>query len=393
MVFLGIIVSIVMFSIIVIIHEYGHYKTARIFKIHVEEFGLGIPPRAKKLWVNKTWTLFSLNWIPLGGFVKIAGENEIADSSTAHIWENFYEKNIFQKSAVLLAGVVMNFLLAAIIFSVLFFIWVKPVWINTFIETSLPSKLIPTLEQSLEYWIIIQEPWVLLFPLENSIAQNSGIQKWDILREVDAHNVENIELLQELISQSAENQLHFKIIRNSQEITISITPDNEWKIGSYLAPNYLAQEDFLYKYWIGESIKYGFLEMYYQSRLTLSGLWFLVKNIIQPEKPEDREQALDQVAGPIGIVSIITGALSGGISLLFILWAIISVNLWVFNLLPIPALDGGRLVLLWIRSGIEYLFWKSDKTRKLENIIHISFFLLLIALSILISYNDISKLF
>ena len=109
-----------MFSIIVLLHEYGHYKTARIFKIQVDEFGLGIPPRAKKLWRNKEGTLFSLNWIPLGGFVKIAGESP--EHPQAKKGEIFFEKNIWQKTAVLIAGVVMNFILAFVIFFILFLV-------------------------------------------------------------------------------------------------------------------------------------------------------------------------------------------------------------------------------------------------------------------------------
>ena len=178
----------------------------------------------------------------------------------------------------------------------------------------------------------------------------------------------------------------------SWERTLTIIPNEEGKIWSYLSENLSVNEDFEFKYWLFESIKYGFAETYSQSVLTLQGLGMLLKNIFAPETPEDREQALEQVAGPIWIVWVITQSLAGGIVLILILWALISVNLWIFNLLPIPALDGGRILLLWIRSWVDTVFGKNATSWKIENFIHVFFFMTLIALSILIAYNDIIKL-
>jgi regulator of sigma E protease len=424
-----------MFSIIVLLHEYGHYKTAKIFWIHVEEFWLWIPPRAKKLWKNKDGTLFSLNWIPLGWFVKISGESEvffeyywksgkvlttkwlekklknhddIFDKKGTKIKKqerkyiiarllnqkkgyNFYEKNIF-KSAVLLAGVVMNFLFAAFIFSILFFVWIKPVWMNSFIPTELPSKLIPTLDQSLELWFIEKWDWVILYPIENSIAEKSWIQDKDILLHIDDIYFENISDIQSYIQTNKSKNILFYIKRNDDILELYVTPNSQWRIWTYLWENLNINESFEYKYWLINSIKHGFLETYYQTRLTFSGLKILILHIFFPETPEERTGAIEQVAGPIWIVSVITQSLEWGFMLLIVLWAIISINLWVFNLLPIPALDWGRLLLLWIRTFIDTLFWKTSLSWNIENFVHIVFFLLLIALSVLIAYNDIMKL-
>ncbi len=453
MIFLWILVSIIIFSFIVLFHEYGHYKTAKIFWIHIEEFGLWIPPRAKKLWKNKEWTLFSLNWIPLWGFVKIAWESETEFYYYSGKWKklwlkdiekrlhkhediynidgneikkierkfleshiknhkagaNFYEKNIFQKTAVLIAWVVMNFLLASIIFAVLFMIWVRPIGINSVIPTNLESRIIPTLEQSITHGLITQNPWIVLYPVEDSVSAQAGILQWDILIRVNDNLFWDIPALQSYIKSNPKNtplvlyiQRNTQCLANSSDtkncpstemLEIKVTPNSENMIWAYLAPNYVHQEDFKYKYWFLKSIQYWFYETYVQSRLTLKWLWILLWNIIQPETPEQRQEALDQVAGPIGIVGVITQSLAGWFSLLIILSAVISVNLWVFNLLPIPALDWGRIVLLWIRSAFEALFWKNTSLQKIENLTHVFFFLLLIALSVLIAYNDIIKLF
>ncbi len=391
MVFLWILVSLIVFSIIVIIHEYGHYKTAKIFGIHVEEFGLGIPPRAKKLWKNKDGTLFSLNWIPLWGFVKIAGESEI--SPCKKNGKNFYEKNIIQKTLVLLAGVIMNFLLAGLIFSLLFMVWVKPIGVNTIIPTQTHSKIIPTLDDALTSWLLQEKKGIILYPLEHSLAQKSGIQPWDILIKINGQDIEDIQEIQHSISKNKNTPLSLTLERNTEQTDIMLTPNSEWKIGTYLAPNIVTNEKFVYQYGIGTSIKYGFQEMYIQSRLTLSWVNMLLKKLITPENQDERKQALEQVSGPIGIVSVITQSLGWWISLLCILAALISINLGIFNLLPIPALDGGRIFLLWIRSFIELFIGKTQLTDKIENLTHVLFFLLLIALSVLIAYNDINKIF
>jgi len=451
-VLIGIIVSIIIFSIIVLLHEYGHYKTARIFGIKVDEFGLWIPPRAKKLWKNKSGTLFSLNWIPLGGFVKIAWESEIfldyygkkwklltlsglrkkikakddiynkswkkiSKTERKYIenslksqkkWANFYEKNIFQKSLVLLAGVIMNFLFAGFIFSALFTIWVKPVWINTFIPTEQKSLFIPTLEQALESWLLMEDSGVFLSPIEDSPAMEAGVRQEDILLKIDNIGFEEIQEVQSYIADKKWQEVTLYIERNLacdiedtlkkdcsiieyKEIVVQVSA--EWLIGSYLAPNIHLNEDFNYKYNFALAIKYWFYEVYAQSRLTLSGIKILLQKIFHPQTPDDRKEALESVAGPIWIVNVITNSLESWVVFLIVFAGIISVNLWVFNLLPIPALDWGRLLILWIRTAIDSIFWKSRLSWDIENSIHVIFFLLLIALSIIIAYNDIIRIF
>lgn len=445
MIIIWICVSIILFSIIVLLHEYGHYKTARIFRIKVDEFWLGIPPRAKKLWTNKTGTLFSLNWIPLGWFVKIAGESEpylkyfnsqwqelplvvlknllrdetdIFDSYgkkissperkyiSAHIknqstGNNFYEKNIFQKTLVLLAGVIINFLLAGVIFTWLFWHGIQPAGINTILPSSYESQIIPTLNDAIERNIILKWSGVLLYPVKDSLAQQAWIRERDILQTLNGSAIWDVEELQKIIWENANTQITLGVFSPCNDTqncvdtwnrNIVITPNWEWKIWSYLAPNYQVNKDYTIQYPFVKSLKYGFYEVYAQSRITLSGIKMLVKNIFTPETPKDREQALKQVSGPIGIVGVITQSLSAGFLFLLVIGAIISVNLWVFNLLPIPALDGGRILLLWIRSLSDSLFGKSELSQNIENHVHVIFFLLLIALSIIISYNDIIQL-
>jgi len=126
--------------------------------------------------------------------------------------------------------------------------------------------------------------------------------------------------------------------------------------------------------------------------LTFQGLWILIKKIFNPETKEERSEAIKQVSWPIWIVDFITNSMSAWFIFILILSAIISINLWVFNLLPIPALDWWRFIFITLNWIIEKLFWKKAINANIENLIHVLFFIFLIALSLLIAYNDIMKL-
>jgi len=450
MVFIGILVAIIIFSIVVLVHEYGHFKSARFFGVRVEEFWLGIPPRAKKLWKDKQGTLFSLNWLPLGGFVKIAGENPNAFALYNKKWKLLSEKeiidrikkdkNIFdkvgeelkkrekkiileklkensapynlsnkpawQQSIIILAWVIMNFLLASVIFTGLFFFWVKPIGINDTIPIQTELKLIPTLEQAIENEVIIKNKWVYLYPVEGSIAEESGIQQEDLLLRINNENFDSITDVQEVISQNAGKavSLYIKRLEECPEwwnipdicpvveyMETSILVWEDGRIGSYLSDNLTINHDFIHTYWLKDSIKYGFLETYGHIKLTLKALGILGKKIFFPETQTDRKEAVNQLSWPIGIVDFISDSLAWGIVFLIIIGAIISVNLGVFNLLPIPALDGGRFVFIVI-NGISKTITGKRIPHHIESGIHVLFFMILIALSFLIAYNDIIKI-
>jgi regulator of sigma E protease len=450
MVFIGILVAFIIFSIVVLIHEYGHFASARFFWVRVEEFGLGIPPRAKKLWRDKNWTLFSLNWLPIGGFVKLSWEqvvqfqlydkqnkrlsneqitqkiskkqkifdrqwSEVPAKDLKIIGEKIQEsqasynlntKPAWQQSIVILAGVFMNFVLASCIFAGLFLFWVRPVGINDTIKIQQELKLIPTMEQALDSSIVEKHQWVYLYPLTGSLAEKSGILQWDLLLSINDTDIWGVSQSQEIIwsSPSQELSLYIKRTRFCEDDSspncpiiefqeVFISPDSEGKIWSYLAENLKINNDFTYQYGFIESLKYGVVETYGHARLTLKALWVLGEKILFPETKTERKEAVNQLSGPIGIVDFISNSLSGGIVFLIIIGAIISVNLWVFNLLPIPALDWGRLVFILSNGIYNTLTGKKWIPAHIEWSIHVLFFMILIGLSFLIAYNDIVKIF
>lgn len=462
---LWIIVAILMFSFIILAHEYWHFKTARIFWVKVYEFWLGIPPKAKKIFTDKKWTNYTLNWLPLGWFVKLAWENihtfkvydedwnlfnnedleqairdwkKIFDDKWEEIpvWnveeikslldennspESLLNKPAWQQAIVILAWVTMNFILAIIVFSILFFVWVKPIGINSKIETNLDIKIIPTIEQAKKDWLIIKKEWIIVSPVDWSVAQASGLKKWDIINEIyscktkmldfiecegwEKPIVHKINLPKDLINVIKNNswkKITFYInawIMESEWIKwfvwwkfININIPKEWKIWSYIGENLEINTEFKYKYSLLDSVKQWTLETYNQSMLTLKALWILMRKIFNPENPEERKEAVKSVSGPIWTVDVVSKLVPQGFMVILVIWAIISINLGIFNLLPIPALDWWRLVFLLINSSVLKIFGKKAINERLEAIIHTVFFLFLIWLSIIIAYNDISRI-
>ncbi len=397
MIIIWIIVAILMFSIIVIIHEFWHFSAARIFGVKVEEFWLWIPPFAKKLFTDKKGTKFTLNWLPLWGFVRLKWENWEQNNNWFLIKEGnkkdrFIDKNYFQKSVILLAWVFMNFVLAIIIFSILFFVWVKPIWINSQIETDLNVKIIPTYEQALKSWLLEKKQWIILYPVKESIAEKSWIKKWNILLKINNKKIHSPEEVIKLIWENAWKEINF-LIKNSLSTegfsSLKIIVWKDWKIGSYLSANISVNKDFKYKYWIIDSIKYWFIETYNQALLTFKWIWILWQKIFNPKTETEREEAVKNMKGPIWIVDLVANSLSAGIIFLFIISAIISINLGVFNLLPIPALDWWRFLIITINTFLKKIFWDKINTNNFENIVHLIFFIILIALSLIVWYNDI----
>jgi len=423
MIIIWIIVAIFIFSLVIIIHEFGHFFVARKTWVKVLEFGLWIPPKAKEIFTDKKWTRYTLNWLPLWGFVRLNWETPPLTPPPSGEGDKFYNKSYLEKTAILLAWVFMNFLLASVIFSVLFFIWIKPIWINDKIPTNLNSKIIPTYSQAISDWIIIKKDWLILNPIKWSLAEKAWIKNWDILLEIATcknkflnywfcsdknwklvennfwifTKTNNFKDLKKILNINKEKTVIFYYLgeqykKTNEYDSLYINIPKDWKIWAYIWENIELNRDFEYKFWIIDSVKYWFKETYIQSVLTFKWLWILMKKIFSPEKPEDRQEALNQMSWPIWIVDFVSTSIWAWIVFLSIITAIISINLWIFNLLPIPALDWWRWFLLTINTILKQIFWEKIQTENFENLVHILFFIILIALSILIWYNDIIKI-
>lgn len=388
-IFLWIILAIVVFMIVVFIHELGHFITAKLSGVKVYEFGIGIPPKAITLFTDKSGTKYTLNWIPLGGFVRLKWE----DTSEGLIEkDSLVAKPLWKKWAVILAGVFMNLVLAATIFSVMFFVWVKPLAINSKVATDIETKLIPTVEQAIKKNILTIDG-LELSPVAWGIAAKAGIKEKDILFSIDDKKVASPE---EMISTVANSKgtLAFLIRRNGKDMLIPIAP-KDGKIQSYVGYNVTSSnEAFIYQYGFTDSIKYWIEETYAQSRMTLSFLWDIVSKVISPKNATDRSEATKSLSGPVAVGSMFVGLVTShaGASVVLLILAVISINLAVFNLLPIPALDGGRFFFMVINSIVSLFYRKKTNLEYVEHVAHFVWFVLLIGLSIFVAYQDIARL-
>jgi len=199
-IFFGILLALLIFSVIVFFHELGHFSMAKRFGVKVDEFGIGIPPRAKRVWKDRSGTIYTLNWLPIGGFVKMKGE-EMNEAGT-HDPDSLAGKNFWQQSAVILAGVVMNFLFAFVIFSALFMVGVEPLGINTKFQTSTETKLIPSFDEAVRIGLV-KTDGIILSPIAGSIAEHSGILEGDILLSIDGRTISRPEDMIAKVKQSA----------------------------------------------------------------------------------------------------------------------------------------------------------------------------------------------
>lgn len=361
--FLTIIVFIVILGLLVFVHEFGHFIVAKLCKVGVEEFGFGFPPRIFG-W-KKGETTYSLNWIPIGGFVKIKGivgadQDNAADDKAD---DSFMTKPIWQRFSILFAGVFMNFILCGLLFSVGYII-------------GLPSLIenVPASAHVQNMHIAITEI------LPDTPAAAADLQAGDIINQINGQQVNTItDLKKNINQQTADSNVKLKIERNDQLIDkdvkiVKIANNNELGIGVYLTETGTVSFPWY------EAIYRGFKQTILLIGMIFAALWNIIYSLITSGKT-----AAD-FSGPIGIAVLTDEMTKMGFIYVLQFTALLSINLAIFNLLPLPALDGGRLLFLII----EKLRGKPTN-QKIEAIIHNIGFALLILLVILVTFRDISK--
>lgn len=217
----------------------------------VDEFGIGIPPRAAQIGRDKSGTIYTLNWLPIGGFVKMKGEE--MNEAGVHDPDSLASKSFWQQSAVILAGVFMNFVFAFVIFSTLFMIGIEPLGINTKFQTATETKLIPSFDEAVRIGLI-KTDGIVLSPMTGSVAQKSGILENDILLSIDGQTINRPD---EMIAQVKQSTVALDfVVRGTGGVRhVSVIPESG-KIGSYVGYNVTEiRKDFRYKYGFLESLQ------------------------------------------------------------------------------------------------------------------------------------------
>lgn len=235
---LGILLTLLVFFVVVMIHEWGHFITARLTGMRVLEFGFGIPPKLKKVFTDKKGTEFTLNVLPFGGFVRIDGED--VTKSSAFEEGAFMSKSLWKRLLVLVAGVVMNLVLAWGIFMALFMTGARPLTIMPVDVGVTNSYFLPSFQEAKDSGFITSEG-VVLKPIAGGVAERLGILENDIVLSIDGENILNADMVIEKISQN--NSMNVEILRNNEKIFLEITPENG-KIQSYVSDVLKVNENF-----------------------------------------------------------------------------------------------------------------------------------------------------
>ena len=371
--FISVIIFIIILAVLVLVHEFGHFIVAKKSGIRVDEFGLGFPPRVIGWKPKGSETTYSLNWIPFGGFVKIFGENPDEESLTGgDSKRSMAKKNRGTQVAVLVAGVVFNVVFAWIV-------------ISGAITIGLPMSV------SDRYIHDVHDARVVVTAvISNGPADKAGLKPGDTLTYVEAgenatlKNIQGDNVLsttvQHFIGVHQDEPIVFLAKRGDMNLRGIMTPESgviEGKKGVGIN-----MEDFgtLKLPWYRAPIE-GAVVTYDLTLATASGLWHFLSDAVMGKAD------FSQISGPVGISGLVDSARSLGFVYLLSFTALISLNLAVINLLPFPALDGGRILFVIIEA-----IRRKPLNPHVLNTIHAVGFFILIGLMLLVTYKDIVKL-
>jgi len=358
---------LILITIVVFIHEYGHYYFAKKFGVGITDFSIGFG-REIFGWNDKSGTRWKICWIPLGGYVKFFGDRNVFSQSEQQNIINKYEekdrqklfilKPLYQRSIIVAAGPLANFALAILTFFL----------INMLVGKDITPALINEVQK-------------------DSPAFEAGLKKNDKILSIDSHEVESINEVSMFINTSTSEKIEFKILRNNQEISILVEPEltdgkdsfgNSVKkrmIGIKLSP---LNNEFLRKpLGPAEAIYYSIKEVWFVTSTSLKYIGGMIKGSTDSS----------QLGGPIRIAKITGQVAEYGIIPFLSVMSYISISLGLINLFPIPMLDGGHLMFYFFEKILGRPL--SQKTQ--EGFFRIGLFLL-VSLMFFVTFNDLREI-
>lgn len=354
--------TILVLTLLILLHELGHFLIAKLFGIRVEEFGFGIPPKALRLGVWRE-TEFTLNWLPIGGFVRLAGE----DSSDPTLWEKinplirskmFWAKPAWQRSLVILAGVMMNFVIGIVAFSVIYSYLGIPKEVGNQVMI---SQVVP-----------------------NSPAAFADMELGNVVTQVGEEKIVSSDQFMNLIRQKRGQAVTIYLAkidgngeRGESEKVITVVPrenppEGEGALGVAVATVPILKYEKMEWY---KAPLYGAIE---GTKEALAWSREFLRIFSHPA------ELLKNVGGPVAVVKVGEAAAEQGWVMMMRFAGIISLNLAIFNLLPIPALDGGRLLMI----GLERIIGRK-RVARVEGYVNGVGMILLISLLIGVTIKDV----
>jgi len=351
---MDLIIFVLALSVLVMVHEWGHFIAARKTGVKVEEFGLGLPPRiiGKKI----KGTIYSLNWLPIGGFCKLYGEDgdpavagQVVDKENS-----FNHKKPWQKLIIVLGGVIMNLVLAIAIFSVVYTILGVPK------ETD-KVKIIGI--------------------SQDSPAEKAGLKENDWIVKVEDREIKKANELIEEVAKYKGKSVDLVVGEDKKIIKVEVRenpPAGEGAIGVAISNSEMEKIPW---YRIDKGVVAGFKEAYYWGKIIASGVFKMVGGLFVGNVPKD-------VSGPIGMYEA-TSAINKNQGLLAVIhfFGIVSVNLAIVNVLPFPALDGGRIIFV-----LYEMITRKKANQKVETVVNNIGMLILLSLILLITVGDVARL-
>lgn len=346
-------------GIVVFVHEMGHFLVARFFSVTVEAFSIGFGPELYAF-NDRHGTRWRLAAIPLGGYVKFKGdENAASMPTTAELSElseddkrgNFHAKPVAQRAAIVAAGPIANFILAIVIFT-FWFMFVGKLIVAPRVETVLPG----------------------------GAAEAAGIKPGDLITAIDGAPIRSFDEVPRIVALNAGNELEIVVDRGGQEIAVKATPvlterKDVGKVGQLGIGRTTRQEDISFE-------KYNVVGAF---SVSLSETYFWIKQpLVFIQQLVNQQASADQLGGPLRIAGLSRDVASVSFVELFRFIAIISINIGLINLFPIPLLDGGHLIFY----GIEAIRGRPLSERTLEIGFRIGF-VLVIMLMIFATRNDV----
>ncbi|MGE5390540.1 MAG: RIP metalloprotease RseP [Deltaproteobacteria bacterium] len=339
-----ILITLAIIAVLILVHEFGHFIVARRIGIPVWEFSLGFGPRLAG--TKKNGTEYSIRAIPLGGYVRMAGE-EPGDGDDPN---GYSRRTPFEKMRVAFAGPFMNLVAAMLIFIYIYSV--------TGVQDSSNTSVIGQV-------------------LDGKPAQEAGLKAGDKVIAINGSNIESWQALTTVIEKNPRGEmLRVEIDRKGKILNIRVTPI----FNKSLNKNYIGIKPVITykKMGIAAAVKNGFQRTWEFTVILLSGIGLMISG----------GASMGDLAGPVGITKMVGEVASIGWSELLAFSAFLSINLGILNLLPIPALDGSRIIF----AAVEWIRRKPLDPEK-EGLIHWVGFLFLIGLMIIVTFNDIVKLY
>ena len=330
------VLAVLMFIVLIVIHEFGHFIAAKLMGVRVNEFSVGFGPKLFKKKLGET--TYAVNLIPLGGYCAMEGEDEDSSDERA-----FCHKKAWRRFIIVIAGAVFNLLLGVILVAI----------------SLAPGKLLGTTT-------------VARFT-ENAVSRQYGLKENDTIISVDGRRIFTTYDLSYAFSNIADGKIDMVVKRDGEKVTLN---DVKFKTEEHEGINYLQMDFYLYgdKKTVGNYLKHT-------AKTTLSYgrvVWFSLVDLISGK------YGVSAVSGPVGITATVGTAAKQSLSNLWPIMALITINLGIFNLLPIPALDGGRLLFITYE-----MIFKRKVPQKFEGVVHTIGFVLLFGIMILVTFKDI----